>query len=733
MRTECLGHYELIEEVGRGGGGTVWKARDMKLDREVAIKILSREETVDADRRGRFLLEAKAASNLNHPNIVTIHEINSDGGRDFIVMEFVHGTPLSRKITPQGMVIEEAVTIAAQIASALANAHDAGVVHRDVKPSNVMVDSEGRVKVLDFGLAKLIEGTRLKVLAGSRPDTPRTIRGTIMGTIFYMSPEQACGGEVDARSDMFSFGTMLYEMVTGRKPFAGENDLSTLSRICSAAQPDPESFRQDIPAPLLGMINRLLEKEPRKRYASMADVACGLQAIRDGRRVAADTPTVSMVRPPKSRGRRRWLIPAVGLAVLLGVGSPFVVNRVGEWGLLSRVRVTGGGAFELYARGKTALLRYDRRENRELAVSLFQQAARRDPNYALAYAGLAEAMWRQWQENPDPSLLAKALESAQLAVRRGGHFAVPHAVLGAIQLERADDRSKGIDSLRNALDLDPRCVEANYALARFYALTDNWEQSRAYLARAFEVMPEYWANHCLRAFLFHRRGQYQAAIDSFQEALRLAPDNAQAFRDLSTSYYMAERYEDAASALQRSLAIEPSHRAYSNLGTLRFFQGHYAESASLMEKAIEMGSTRYQTWGNLADAYRWVPGMEQKSGNAFRVALRLVQQWLEAHPGDVSAKTSMAVYLAKTGQPLEAVAVLEGLPASSLQRADIQYKLGVVSELAGRRPAALASLERCLKIGYAVRELEADPELQALRRDPRYQLMLARSAGMRPN
>jgi serine/threonine protein kinase len=286
MSREHLDHYELIETVGSGGGGCVWKARDTRLGREVAIKVLTPGTSLDPDRRKRFFREAKAASNLNHPNIVTIHEMNSSGGRDYIVMEFVRGVPLSKLIPAQGMELGQLLRIAIQIADALATAHASGVVHRDIKPSNVMVDREDRVKILDFGLAKLMKDSPLHADEEPRGEAPHTVHGLIVGTVSYMSPEQALGLEVDARSDIFSFGSLLFEMVSGKKPFHGESDMATLRQICSSKAPDPAALRSGIPVALCGVVARLLERDPDKRYERMAAAADDLRRIERERSVS---------------------------------------------------------------------------------------------------------------------------------------------------------------------------------------------------------------------------------------------------------------------------------------------------------------------------------------------------------------------------------------------------------------------------------------------------------------
>jgi len=222
---KMLGHYQVLEKLGEGGMGVVYKARDTHLDRSVAIKILPAEKVSDPQRKARFVQEAKAASGLNRPNIITVHDIASQEGCDFIVMEYVAGKTLDEIIPRKGMKLGEALKVAVQIADTLTRAHAAGIVHRDLKPSNTMVDEHGQVKILDFGLAKLTEQAPDQESASTAivdvGEEPVTEEGVIVGTVSYMSPEQAEGKKVDARSDIFSFGSLLHEMVTGQQAFRG--------------------------------------------------------------------------------------------------------------------------------------------------------------------------------------------------------------------------------------------------------------------------------------------------------------------------------------------------------------------------------------------------------------------------------------------------------------------------------------------------------------------------------
>jgi eukaryotic-like serine/threonine-protein kinase len=247
---QSVSHYHILEKLGDGGMGVVYKARDTHLDRFVAIKVLPPEKVADPERKRRFILEAKSASALNHPNIVTIYDIASDKGIDFIAMEHVPGRTLDHLIPRRGLPLGDALKYAVQIADALAAAHSAGIIHRDLKPNNVMVSGAGEqrriglIKVLDFGLAKLVERAEnldreLTVSTGNE-EVLSTQEGMLLGTAAYMSPEQAEGKKVDVRSDIFSFGALLYEMVSGRKAFPGDSKMSTLSAILRE-EPKPVS------------------------------------------------------------------------------------------------------------------------------------------------------------------------------------------------------------------------------------------------------------------------------------------------------------------------------------------------------------------------------------------------------------------------------------------------------------------------------------------------------------
>ena len=284
MTETVLSHYRILGELGRGGMGILYKAHDQHLDRTVAVKVLRPDLMMSAERRQRFTREAKAASALNHPNIVTIYDVDRgqfDGhDRDFIVMEFIDGASLDHTLEAGRLDVDRAMHIAGSVADALAAAHSAGIVHRDLKPANIMITGRGDVKLVDFGLAKLVE-------ASSDAETKsvglHTAEGSVLGTAAYMSPEQAIGNPVDQRSDIFSFGTVLYEMLSGARPFNGDSQMSTRMAVLSQTPALIRTIRADVPAGLAATVERCLDKRPEQRYASGEALAADLRRQREGR------------------------------------------------------------------------------------------------------------------------------------------------------------------------------------------------------------------------------------------------------------------------------------------------------------------------------------------------------------------------------------------------------------------------------------------------------------------
>jgi serine/threonine-protein kinase len=320
-----LGPFEIVGPLGAGGMGEVYRARDTRLGREVAIKVLPQEYSADAARLQRFEQEARSASALNHPNIVTVHEVGRSGTTPYIAMELVEGQTVGELLLAGPPPVRKLLGIATQVADGLAKAHAAGIVHRDLKPANLMVSTDGYVKILDFGLAKLVADVPEALSRAPTLAQPVTHPGTVLGTASYMSPEQAAGRQLDFRSDQFSFGSILYEMLTGRRAFERPTTVDTLSAILHE-DPEPiDRVKPGVPAPLRWILERCLAKDARERYAATLDLARDLSSVRDhiSELSGAGAALASGAWP--RRGRLAWAIGA--LAVLGGFGAGLLVGK----------------------------------------------------------------------------------------------------------------------------------------------------------------------------------------------------------------------------------------------------------------------------------------------------------------------------------------------------------------------------------------------------------------------
>ncbi len=346
MVPSTLAHYRIVRPVGAGGMGEIYLAEDTKLGRQVALKVLAPALAGDPERRDRFEREARAVAALNHPNIVTLHSVEQEDGVLFLTMELVEGKALTDLIPRQGMTVAQLLEVAIPLADAIAAAHQRGITHRDLKPANVMVSDEGRVKVLDFGLAKLQEDSPL---AGDTAMTAAQLtgEGRIMGTFVYMSPEQAQGRPVDTRSDIFSLGVLLSEMATGERPFKGDNPLSVLSAILKDTPASVTELRQDLPRDLARILGRCLAKDPEERYQTAKDLR------NDLRRLVDDLAT-GIARPDEARGSasqttswtrtgpvaRPRLVLRAAIVVLAAVAA-----SAGAWWYLRRPPTTASQPF----------------------------------------------------------------------------------------------------------------------------------------------------------------------------------------------------------------------------------------------------------------------------------------------------------------------------------------------------------------------------------------------------
>ncbi|MGA2147990.1 MAG: serine/threonine-protein kinase [Bryobacteraceae bacterium] len=620
MVGRIISHYEIIEKLGEGGMGVVYKAQDTHLDRSVAIKVLPPEMVADPERKRRFIQEARAASALRHPNIVTIYDIDQHDGADYIAMEYIPGRTLDQLIGRKGLRLGEALKYGVQIADALSRAHAAGIVHRDLKPGNIMVDEHGLVKVLDFGLAKLTEPTP-GLDESTRTIKPTTEEGTIVGTVAYMSPEQAEGKPLDARSDIFSFGAMLYEMLSGRRAFQKDSKISTLAAVLTQ---EPGPLPDEIPRDLEQVVIRCLRKDPARRYQHMDDVKVALQELKeDSESGKLSAPSQRAAPAPRTH---HWLWPAIGAAalVLLAAAGFFLWQRARAAPLTAQdtillaefVNTTGDPVFDLTLRqGLAAQLEQSPFLNL-LAEERVREALRlmsRPPDTRITNEIGREICLRQ---------NAKALIEGSIAAL-GAHYVLTVAAVQA---------ATGSDIARLQ-------VEAASKERVLRTLGDAAAQLRHRLGEALPSIREYdvpldqattSSLEALKAFSLGRArnsaGDYAEALRYQQRAIELDPNFATAYRGLATSYYNLGQAELAKEAARKAYELRErsSERERLMIESLycEHVTGDIVRDIEILSEVSRTWPRYYTVWNQLGLAYR-ATGQDEKALGAFQTSMRL--------------------------------------------------------------------------------------------------------------
>jgi serine/threonine protein kinase len=732
---KTISHYTVVEALGAGGMGVVYRAHDLHLDRDVAIKVLPSELPRSEKARLRFRREATSASALNHPNIVTIYEVSNDGPTDFIVMEYVRGATIAALVKSRSLTVEEVLHYSMQIADALTKAHAVGVIHRDLKPGNIMVTEDGLIKVLDFGLAKLVREPDKAEVADQQKTKEFTLTqpGMVTGTMYYMSPEQARGDTVDARTDIFSLGTVIFEMLTGKLPFTGTNSMQVLHSLHFSPPRNLSELRVEVPPELVSLIGRMLEKEPEKRVQTMAEV---LRELRRNAKVSMDgsrtwdkgwLQAASNSPKAKSSAWKRWLMP--GFAILLVLLGAYGIRR---WAEPSAAPVQTSAplsnlppdadAYALYQRARQDLDNYGGNGRVDQAIQFLDRAIQKNPQSAVSFGALSEAYYfKNRLQNPDPQWVKLTSEYAAKAVALEDDLGAAHVAQGIAKMQ-AGDIMAAEREFQHAAELDPKNSAPQFWLGSLYSRTNKPIQAEESLKRALRLNPSDMRAQLQLGGMAYQQGKYQDAISSFEEVRKAQPDNLIALQDLGAVYHSVGRDDDAAAALQQALAIKPTADIYNNLATLRFFQGHYQDAVPAFEKAVELGANHFDNWANLGDAYRWTPGGLAKANQAYDQAIRLVKEEIAKHPDQIELNADLAMYLAKRGDKQAALTALQPVEQSQSKDGDVLYDVAQVYEICGKREPALNALAGAVKAGRNLEDVKNDPEFVALRADPRYHL-----------
>jgi tetratricopeptide (TPR) repeat protein len=710
-----IGPYRLVERLAAGGMGEVWRAWDGRLKRPVAVKHILPHILDQPGARERFRREAEAGARLTHPAVVQIYDLVESPEGDWLVMELVVGKTLRQLLSAGPLAVKNALQWGGEIAGGLAAAHAEGILHRDLKAANVMITAAGHAKALDFGIARALSPE------GVEQEATLSHSGAVVGTSYAMSPEQVLGLPLDPRSDLFSLGSLLYEMLTGEAPFRASSAAATLTRVCNYRPLPARQLRAEVPAEVSALVERLLEKEPNARpraagevAARLEEAAAGIAALRPppadrapgpppdeatfvaGRPRAADFESSSATFP---HGRRVFLRYA---GVLAG-GLLLTLALAWQGGRLPAPR-RAADTYELYEQGQAALR-----------------------NHAAAHAALARACQLKFlNQSKDRMWLDQALPLAERAVALDGYLASARVSLGLVytSLGRLDEATREIEK---AIQLEPGNADAQYALGTLDEARTELDLAETAFQRAITLRPDRQFYDALGA-LYLRTGRLAPAIAAFQSSIRLAPDGFLGYRNLGTAYYLQGDLAQAAAQTQKALEIQPQPSLYSNLGNLYFAQGLYPQAAEAFEQALELpgGANDYLFWGNLGDACRFLPEGSARAREAYSRALQLLADRLRATPQDATLLSRRALYLAKRGDCKPALAGSGEIERLAQKDAAGQYRLVVADEVCGRREPALAMLEKALHNGYSLAEAQRDPELLALRGDVRYHRLLVR-------
>jgi len=699
-----LSHYRIHEQIGSGGMGVVYRAHDERLDRDVALKVLPPGTVLEPDARRRFHKEALILSKLNHPNIATVHDFDTQDGTDFLVEELIDGLSLDAMLSSGPLSEKEVIRLGTQLAEGLAAAHEHGVIHRDLKPANVRVTPDARLKILDFGLAVMLRGeVNPNAITESLSETK-----SLAGTLPYMAPEQLLGEKLDARTDIWAAGSILHEMATGRRPFLGSGPALT-DAILHQPPPAISKLNPKISAALDEVIRKCLDKDPEKRYASARDLAVDLRR--------ADSAPI----PSGLRLRRFIALAVAAAAVLAGIA----IRRE----LISRQSSSIEHATEVAAQGQTAphesylaglkyLERWDKPANLESAISRFQQAVNADPGFALGFSGMGEAHWAKYRLDHDPRWIVEAEKDCQRAAELNSQLPAVYVTLARVH-NGSGQYDLALQEIQQALKLEPLDPDALLGEAEVYANMGQAERAESIYQKATVLRPQNWAGYYELGVFYYRQRRYTEAAEAFEKVLGITPDNAMAHATLGGMAQLLGRDAEAEQHLKRSLELEPSYAAYTNLGALYYRERRWSESVAVTRKALEINGNDWRAWSNLGIACEWL-NRKSEADNAAHHELARLEEIVKVRSDDAEVLVELGLLYSRESLRDKAVPLVEAALARAPDNPNVLASAGEAYENLGNRSAALDLVRKALARGWTLAQLENDPGQRKLILDSRF-------------
>ncbi len=712
MIGETLSHYRILDKLGAGGMGEVYLAEDTSLKRQVALKVLPAEMAENPDWLRRFQREAELVAALNDPGIVTIYSVEQAEGLHFLTMELVQGKTLAELLPSGGLHLDRFLEIAVPLVQALAAAHDKGVTHRDLKPANVMVTPEGQVKVLDFGLAKLLvadEPTDQSLM----PTEALTREGLVLGTIPYMAPEQLEGRPVDHRCDIFSAGIVLHEMVTGERPFKGESSASLISAILRD-RPDPiTNSRSDVPRQLDRVIQRCLQKDPERRYQTAKDLRNDLEDLpAELKQVKADQQRSVAVLPFKDmspqkdqdyfcEGIAEDIINALSKVRDLRVASRMAAFQIGD-------KTTDPGQIGERLDVETVLAGSVRKAGNRVRISAELVNVR---DSALL-----------WSERYDRELEDVFEVQDEIS----------ESIVEALQVTLSPKEKKAI---QHQAAVDVRAYEYYLRGRRlFYGGTrKTFERGLQMFDRAIEIDPNFAAPYAaiadslshLYLYFDNSESNLKRADEASRKALELAAESPEAHASRGLALSLLERFEEAQEAFETAIRLDPKlFEAHYFYARSCWQQSKLLEAAQHFEHASEVRPEDFQSICLLSSVYHGL-GESEKAKDCHHRSLEVIEKHLDLNPDDARALylgSGALIGIGETEQGLEWAARAVEIDPND---AAVLYNVACTYSNAERLDEAIDYLERAVAVGFASKDwIVNDGDLEPLREHPRYLTLL---------
>ncbi|MDP1976070.1 serine/threonine-protein kinase [Undibacterium sp.] len=711
-----LRHYEFKKRLGEGGFGQVHEAWDSKLCRPVAIKQLKAiEGAASATPTSSLLKEARLAASLKHPAFVKIFAIEDEDSSHSIVMELVPGLTLKQLLQQhpqQPLPEQQAINIVNQVAEAMQEAHASGLIHGDLKPSNLMVEPDGKVRILDFGLASQTDAQATTSMSQLDPQ----------GTIAYMAPERMMGSPASAQSDIYALGVILYETLTGQRPFANASGLA-LAAALMQSNSDTWEFPAGCKPELIKLVLAMTARQTEKRLNSMQQVHEQLRGLVSVPVLAAVT-SVGNADGNSGNGWKTLSKPkrfAIASAIIVALG--YGAWQAAPYLEMDKMSLKPFSESLAMKQGLEALRQFERPGNYEVAAKSFEAILKRNPENAAAVAGLSIMYIMLYEsDKQDEVLLQKANASAQQALKLNDKLALSHIAVARVDLQ-AGKYEKSLHAFEKALTFDPDNIFASYGRVTSLRKMKQYEEAIKQATAGLEKFPQERMFAEELGVSYFEQGKYSEAEKFFRLSIKIQPDSIFAYANLNNALVKQNRDNEGLQVLQQGLLVKPSALLYSNVGMVLFKKGDYVGAADAFELAVTPNKgnpAKYLGWANLGDSLLWIPGRESEAKKAYEKARELLAPRLQTSPNDSALVSRYGLYSARMGDKEKANEYIQHALKLAPKDANVHFRAGLTYELLGQRDEAIAEIAKAIENGYSLKAIESEPDLLSLRRDPRY-------------